>query len=40
MSEMRGKHIPRLTGGKVDVFTRALDCLSETIKAPTLVLEY
>lgn len=28
VSKMMGKHIPRLTGSKVDVFTRALDSLS------------
>lgn len=35
----RWENIPRLTGSKVGVFTRALDSVSETIKAPTLVLE-
>lgn len=37
VSKMMGKHIPRLTGSKVVVCTRAL---SETSKASTLVLEY
>lgn len=40
VSKMMGRHIPRLTGSKVVVFTTALDSLSETIKALTLVLEY
>lgn len=40
VSRMRVKYIPRLTGSKVDVFTRALDCLSQTIKASMIVLEY
>lgn len=40
VSEMMGKHIPRLTGSKVDVSTTALDSLSETVRVSTLVHEY